>query len=97
MPRIELLSRGPLKLGPMKEFEVGKLDWVASLPPGPPAKDGLARIVDADGGRDDPENSYYEAAADPSFVQIEAARRRFRGQYLRRLKPLAERARSSRA
>jgi hypothetical protein len=95
MPRAELPSRGPLKLGPIKEFDVGKLDWVGSLPPGPPAKDGLTRIVDADGGGDDPENSYYEAAAHPSFVQIEAARRRFRGQCLRRLKRLAERARSS--
>ena len=79
----------------MDELDAGKLDWVSSLPAGPPTKDGLARIVDADGGRDDAENSYYEAAADPTFVQIEAARRRFRGQYLRRLKRLAEHARSS--
>jgi hypothetical protein len=56
-----------------------------------PNKDGLARIVDADGGRDAAENSYYEAVADPSFVQMETARRRFRGQYLRRLKRLASR------
>jgi hypothetical protein len=79
----------------MKEFDAGKLEWVGSLPAGPPAKDELARIVDADLGRDDAENSYYEAAADPSFVKIETARRRFRGQYLRRLKRLAERAQSS--
>ena len=92
---MELLSRRLLILGPMKETDAGKLDRVGSLPAGPPAKDGLTRIVDADGGRDDAENSYYEAAADPSFVQLEAARRRFRGQYLRRLKRLAERARSS--
>jgi hypothetical protein len=95
MPGMELLSRGPLKLGAMKEFDVGKLDWVGSLPTGPPAKDGLARIVDADGGRYDPENLYHQAAAYPSFVQIEAARRRFRGQFRRRLKRLAERARLS--
>jgi hypothetical protein len=79
----------------MKEFDAGKLDWVARLPTGPPAKDSLARLVDADGGRDDAENSYYEAAADPSFVAVEAARRRFRGQYLRRLKRLANRAQAS--
>lgn len=63
------------------------------LPAGALAKDALARIVDADGGRDDAENAYYEAAADPSIVQIEAARRRFPGQYLRRLKRLPEHAR----
>ena len=85
----------PLMLGLMDEFDADKLDWVRSLPAGPPAGDGLARIVDADGGHDDAENSYYETAAHPTFVQIEAARRRFRGQYLRRLKRLAEHARSS--
>lgn len=79
----------------MNGLGAGKLDWIGTLPAGPPAKDGLARIVDADGGRDDAENSYYEAAADPSFVHIEATRRRFRGQYLRRLKRLTYRARSS--
>jgi hypothetical protein len=79
----------------MKQFDAGKLDWVARLPSGPPAKDSLARIVDADSGRDDVENSYYEAAADPSFVAVEAARRRFRGQYLRRLRRLANRAQAS--
>jgi hypothetical protein len=36
-----------------------------------PDKDGLARIVEADGGRDDAENSYYEEAADPGFVRLE--------------------------
>jgi hypothetical protein len=77
----------------MKELDADKLDWVRSLPAGPPAKDGLARIVDTDGGHDDAENSYYDAAADLTFVQIEAARRPFRGQYFRRLKRLAEHAR----
>ena len=70
----------------MKEFDEAKLEWVARLPSGPPDKDALARIVDADGGRDEAENSYYEVAADPSFVRLETARRRFRGQYLRRLR-----------
>jgi hypothetical protein len=56
-----------------------------------PDKEGLARLVDADGGRDDAENSYYEEAADPGFIRMEKARRRFRGQYLRRLKRLPHR------
>jgi hypothetical protein len=77
----------------MKEPDAGKLGWIDRLPAGPPEKDALARIVDADCGRDDAENSYYEAAADPGFVRIETARRRFRGQYLRRLRRLAKRTR----
>jgi hypothetical protein len=80
----------------MKQLDAGKLGWIARLPAGPPEKDALARIVDADGGRDDVENSYYEAAADPSFVRVETARRRVRGQYLRRLRRLTNRAQSSR-
>jgi hypothetical protein len=63
----------------MKELDTGKLGWVSRLPAGAPEKDAHARIVDADGGRDNAENSYYEAAADPSFVRIETAQRRFRG------------------
>ena len=74
-----------------------KAGWADGFPAGPPDKDGLARIVDADGGRDDAENLYYEEAADPGCVYIETARHRFRGQYLRRLKRLANRARSNRA
>ena len=75
----------PLMLVLMNELDAGKLDRVRSLPAGPPAKDGLARIAGADGGHDDAENSYYQTGAHPTFAQIEAARRRFRGQYLRRL------------
>ena len=71
-----------------------KAGWVSSFPAGPADKDSLARIVDADGGRDAAENSYYEAAADPSFVQMETAPRRFRGQYHRRLKRPAHRDQS---
>jgi hypothetical protein len=78
----------------MAEQGAPKAGWVDSFPAGPPDKDGLARVVDADGGRDDAENSYYEEAADPSFVRIETARRRFRGQYLRHLRRLANGARS---
>jgi hypothetical protein len=80
----------------VKRLDPGKLGWISSLPAGPPEKDALARIVDADGSRDDVENSYYEAAADPGFVRIETLQRRFRGQYLRRLRRRAERACSSR-
>lgn len=68
-----------------------RVEWVVNLPSGPPEKDVLARLVDADGGRDDAENSYYETAADPDFVRFEAARRGFRGRYLRRLRRLAGR------
>jgi hypothetical protein len=93
--RMELRPRRPLMLGLMNELDTDKLDWVRSLPAGPPAKDGLAHIVDADGGHDDAENSYYQTAAHPAFVQIEAARRRFRGQYLRQPKRPAEHAWSS--
>jgi hypothetical protein len=63
-----------------------KASWLSGFPAGPPDKDGLARVVDADGGRDDAENSYYEEAADPTFVRLEAARRRFRGQYFRHVR-----------
>jgi hypothetical protein len=68
-----------------------KAEWVVNLPSGPPEKETLARLVDADGGRDDAENSYYEAFADPDFVRVETTQRRFRGQYLRRLRRLAAR------
>jgi hypothetical protein len=68
-----------------------KVEWVVSPSSGPPEKEALARLVDADGGRDDAENSYYEAFADPDFVRVEAAQRRFRGQYLRRLRRLTAR------
>jgi hypothetical protein len=80
--------------GCMKEPDAPKAGWIDSFPAGSPDKDGLARIVDADGGRDDAENSYYEESADSRLVRIETMRRRFRGQYLRRLRRLADRARS---
>jgi hypothetical protein len=67
--------------------------WVVGLPKGPPAKVDLARVVDAENGSDPAENSYYEAVADPSYVRLETARRRFRGQFLRRLRRLKNRAR----
>ena len=70
-----------------------KAKWVNDLSSGPSERDSLARIVDADGGRDEAENAYYEAAADPDHVRLETAQRRFRGQYLRRLRRLGERQR----
>lgn len=62
-----------------------KLSWVNDLPGGSSDKDSLRRALDADGWQDSAEISYYEAFADPHYVSLEAARRRFRGQYLRRL------------
>ncbi|MDQ1540247.1 MAG: hypothetical protein QOH29_973 [Actinomycetota bacterium] len=70
-----------------------KAEWVNNLPSGPPDRDSLARIVGADGGRDDAESAYYEAAADPDYVRLETAQRRFRGQYFRRLRRVGTRAR----
>jgi len=67
--------------------------WVAGLPNGEPSKVSLARLVDADGGRDDAENEYYELAADPTADRIETARRRFRAQFRRRQRHRRSRAR----
>jgi len=70
-----------------------RTSWVLGLPDGPPEKDSLARIVDAAGGRDEAENFYYEACADPDYVREEREQRRYRGQYLRRLRRLASHGR----
>jgi len=72
-----------------------KLGWVSRLPKGSPSKDALGRIIDGNRGLDESENSYYEAFADPGHVRIETARRRFAGQYLRRLRRIAHRGRHS--
>jgi hypothetical protein len=77
----------------VEEPEAPKLDWIGRLPEGEPSHVRFARIVDADGGRDEAENSYYEAYADPSAVRMETTQRRFRGQYMRRLRRLSQRAR----
>jgi hypothetical protein len=74
--------------GCMRGQDAPKAGWASSLPAGPPGKDGLARIAEAGGGGDDAENSCHEEAADPGFVALEEARRRFRGQYIRRLRRL---------
>jgi hypothetical protein len=81
----------------MRERDAPKAGWASNFSARPPDRDGLARIVDADGGRDDAENSYYEEAADPGFLRLEKARRRFRGQYLRRPRRLSSRDQSRRA
>jgi len=78
------------------EVDAPKASWVGSFPAGSPDKEALGRIVDEDGGRDEAENSYFEAAADPSFVLLEQARRRFRGQYFRGLRRRANRDRHDR-
>ena len=65
------------------------MPWVLGLPEGPPEKDSLESIVDADGGMDEAENQYYEAAADPQFVQNERDQRRYRGAFVRRVRRLA--------
>jgi hypothetical protein len=72
-----------------------KLGWVSRLPKGPPSKDAVGRIIDGNRGLDEAENSYYEAFADPGYVRIETERRRFAGQYLRRLRRIARRGRHS--
>ncbi len=73
-----------------------KSEWAESLPSGPPMRADLARVVDADGGRDEAENEYFEIANDPQFVQRETAQRRFRGQLRRRLRHLSAKTRSVR-
>jgi hypothetical protein len=56
-------------------------------------RDELARLVDADQGRDEAENGYFESANDPQFVATETAQRRFKGPLRRRLRHRASRAR----
>ena len=61
-----------------------KARWVERLPAWPPAKDSLAHLVEED--HDEAETSYYEAAADPTFVYLEREQRRYRGAFRRRLR-----------
>ena len=70
-----------------------KSDWADRLPSGPSMRDELARVVDADQGRDEAENGYFESANDPQFVATETAQRRFKGQLRRRLRHRESRAR----
>jgi hypothetical protein len=50
----------------MTEPRALKAGWVDTFLASPSDKDGLARNVEADDGRDDAENSYYKQAADPA-------------------------------
>jgi len=61
-----------------------KAVWAEQLPRGEPAKETLGRLIESD--HDPAETEYYEAAADPTYVQIEAQQRRFRGMLRRRLR-----------
>jgi hypothetical protein len=74
-----------------EEWEAAKFHWVQDLPAGPGDEDSLRRVLDSGGWQDEAEISYYEAVADPGYVYLETAQRRFRGQYLRRLRRRAHR------
>ena len=74
--------------------ESPKSVWVNGLPVGEPAKASLGRLVDVD--HDAAEESYYESAADPLFVQIEREQRRYREMFRRRLRHLKAGERNSR-
>ena len=56
--------------------ESPKVGWVNGQPVGEPAKASLGRLVDVD--HDVAEEGYYEAVADPQFIQIEREQRRYR-------------------
>jgi hypothetical protein len=62
------------------ESESPKSVWADRLPVGPPLRDGLARLVDSDVGRDASEKSHYGDANDPQFVGTETAQGRFKSQ-----------------
>lgn len=70
--------------------------WVMGFPASKPMKDSPQDLLAAAGGSDAPSNAYYQLevdhANDPTFVRQETERRRFRGQYLRRLRRLRQRA-----
>ena len=67
-----------------------KSPWVEGLPKGEPLKEGLARLVDED--QDEAEVEHYERVADPTFVAVERARRRYRGMFKRRLRRRRDRS-----
>lgn len=68
-----------------------KAGWVEGLPVGEPAKASLGRLVDID--HDPAEETFYEAAADPQFVQLERQQRQFREMFRRRLRHLSAKKR----
>jgi hypothetical protein len=61
-----------------------KAVWTQWFPVGEPAKESLGRLIEQD--HHDAEIAYYEAVADPTFVQTERDRRRYRGMLRRRLR-----------
>jgi hypothetical protein len=69
--------------------------WVLGVPARPALKDSPEGLIAEAGGSDAASNPYYQfevdRAHDPTYVRQEAARRRFRGQYLRRLRRLRQR------
>ena len=64
--------------------------WVIGFPAGPPMKDWF-RARDQDLSQNSELQAEVEGANDPAKVRMETAQRRFRGQYLRRLRRLHER------
>lgn len=62
-----------------------KLPWVTPLPHGASDKRELAQLIESRPVNEF-ETDLYEAAADPLHVQIEREQRRYRGQFLRRLR-----------
>jgi hypothetical protein len=58
--------------------------WTQGFPQGEPDRVSLARLVDHD--QDEAEAAYYEAVADPTYVAVESARRRYRGMIRRKLR-----------
>lgn len=75
------------------EAESQKPLLAEELDGGPPWREALARLVDADAGRDEAENDYYETANDPQFRAKETAQRRFKSQLRRRLRHRESKAR----
>lgn len=62
-----------------------KLPWVTPLPNGASDKQELAHLIESR-PNDEFETELYEAAADSLVVQIEREQRRYRGQFLRRIR-----------
>lgn len=69
--------------------------WAFQVPPGPPARQVLAWLVDRDRGRDDAENDYFESANDPQAVLQDDQQRRFRAQFRRRIRHRAAKRREA--
>jgi len=64
------------------DWESEKVVWTEPFPSGPPDKDAIGRLVEED--HDEFETQIYEHYADPTYVRVETARRRYRGMIRRR-------------